>query len=49
MTIRVIRQFYDKSENLKLRKIGDEINVTKERGKYLIKNKYAVEVTAKKK
>ena len=36
MKIEVIHNFYDKENNLKLRKVGDKYSVSKERGKYLL-------------
>ena len=44
MKIEVIHNFYDKENNLKLRKVGDKYSVSKERGKYLITLKVAKEI-----
>ena len=44
MKIEVIHNFYDKENNLKLRKVGDKYSVSKERGKYLIALKVAKEI-----
>ena len=49
MTIKVIREFYDKTENLKLREVGEEIKVTDKRGITLIDKKLAIKVVTKKK
>lgn len=34
MKIRVIHDFYDKENDLELRKVGEEYEVTEERGRY---------------
>lgn len=44
MKIKVIHDFYDKENDLKLRKAGEEYEVSKERGKYLISFKVAKEI-----
>lgn len=44
MKIKVIHDFYDKENDLKLRKAGEEYKVSKERGKYLISFKVAEEI-----
>ena len=44
MKIEVIHNFYDKENNLKLRKVGDKYSVSKERGNYLITLKVAKEI-----
>ena len=46
--IEVIHNFYDKENNLKLRKVGDKYSVSKERGKYLIELKVAKEIPEQK-
>ena len=48
MKIEVIHNFYDKENNLKLRKVGDKYSVSKERGKYLITLKVAKEIQNRK-
>lgn len=48
MKIEVIHNFYDKENNLKLRKVGDKYSVSKERGKYLIALKVAKEIPEQK-
>lgn len=48
MKIEVIHNFYDKENNLKLRKVGDKYSVSKERGKYLISLKVAKEIPEQK-
>jgi hypothetical protein len=48
MKIEVIHNFYDKENNLKLRKVGDKYSVLKERGKYLIALKVAKEIPEQK-
>lgn len=48
MKIEVIHNFYDKENNLKLRKVGDKYSVSKERGKHLIALKVAKEITDQK-
>ena len=44
MKIKVIHDFYDKENDLKLRKAGEEYEVSKERGQYLISFKVAKEI-----
>lgn len=44
MKIKVIHDFYDKENDLKLRKAGEEYEVSKEREKYLISFKVAKEI-----
>ena len=44
MKIKVIHDFYDKENDLKLRKAGEEYEVSKERGKDLISFKVAKEI-----
>ena len=48
MKIRVIHDFYDKENDLKLRKAGDEYEVPEKRGGYLISFKVAKEITGQK-
>ena len=45
MKIRVIHDFYDKENDLKLRKVGEEYEVTEERGRYLVDFRVAKEIT----
>nr|DAT31853.1 MAG TPA: hypothetical protein [Caudoviricetes sp.] len=44
MKIRVTHDFYDKENDLKLRKAGDEYEVTEERGRYLVSFRVAKEI-----
>mgnify|MGYP004480735765 FL=1 len=44
MKIKVIHDFYDKENDLELRKAGEEYEVSKERGNYLISFKVAKEI-----
>lgn len=45
MKIRVIHDFYDKENDLELRKVGEEYEVTEERGRYLVDFRVAKEIT----
>ena len=45
MKIRVIHDFYDKDNDLELRKTEEEYEVTEERGRYLIDFRVAKEIT----
>ena len=45
MKIRVTHDFYDKENDLELRKVGDEYEVSEERGKYLVSFRVAKEIT----
>ena len=45
MKIRVIHDFYDKENDLELRKVGEEQEVTEERGRYLVDFRVAKEIT----
>ena len=45
MKIRVTHDFYDKENDLELRKVGEEYEVSEERGKYLISYRVAKEIT----
>ena len=45
MKIKVIHDFYDKENDLELRKAGEEYEVSKGRGNYLISFKVAKEIT----
>ena len=40
--IRVIHDFYDKENDLKLRKIGNTLTIPKDRAEYLVRMKIAV-------
>lgn len=44
MKIKVIHDFYDKENDLELRNAGEEYEVSKERGNYLISFKVAKEI-----
>ena len=44
MKIRVTHDFYNKENNLELRKTGEEYEVSKERGNYLISFRVAKEI-----
>ena len=44
MKIRVTHDFYDKENDLKLRKAGDEYEVTEERGRYVVSFRVAKEI-----
>lgn len=44
MKIRVTHDFYDKENDLELRKTGEEYEVSKERGNYLISFRVAKEI-----
>ena len=44
MKIRVIHDFYDKENDLELRKVGEEYEVTEERGRYLVDFRVAKEI-----
>lgn len=48
MKIRVIHDFYDKENENVLRKVGEEYEVSKERGKYLVSYRVAKEITNQK-
>lgn len=48
MKIRVTHDFYDKENDLELRKAGDEYEVTEERGRYLVSFRVAKEITDQK-
>ena len=48
MKIEVIHNFYDKENNLKLRKVGDKQSVSTDRGKELIALKVAKEIPEQK-
>ncbi|MFR7321686.1 MAG: hypothetical protein ACLUTH_10450 [Blautia massiliensis (ex Durand et al. 2017)] len=48
MKIRVIHDFYDKENDLELRKVGEEYEISKERGKYLVSYRVAKEITNQK-
>lgn len=45
MKIRVIHDFYDKENDLELRKVREEYEVTEERGRYLVDFRVAKEIT----
>ena len=45
MKIRVIHDFYDKENDLELRKVGEEYKVTEEKGRYLVDFRVAKEIT----
>lgn len=45
MKIRVIHDFYDKENDLELRKIEEEYGVTEERSRYLVDFRVAKEIT----
>ena len=45
MKIRVIHEFYDKENDLELRKTEEEYEVTEERGRYLVDFRVAKEIT----
>ena len=45
MKIKVIYNFYDKENDLELRKVGEEYEVTEERGRYLVDFWVAKEIT----
>ena len=47
MKIRVIHDFYDKENNLKLRSVGDVLTVSKDRAEYLAKMKVAEIIDSK--
>lgn len=48
MKIRVTHDFYDKENENVLRKVGEEYEVSKERGKYLVSYRVAKEITNQK-
>lgn len=48
MKIRVTHDFYDKENENVLRKAGEEYEVSKERGKYLVSYRVAKEITNQK-
>ena len=45
MKIRVIHDFYDKENDLKLRSVGDTLTVSKDRAEYLVDFRVAKEIT----
>lgn len=47
MKIRVIHDFYDKENDLKLRSVGDTLTVSKDRGEYLVRMKIAEVIDSK--
>ena len=47
MKIRVIHDFYDKENDLKLRKVGDTLTVPKDRAEYLVRMKIAEVIDSK--
>lgn len=48
MKIRVTHDFYDKENDLELRKAGDEYEVSEERGRYLVSFRVAKEIADQK-
>ena len=48
MKIRVTHDFYDKENENVLRKVGEEYEVSKERGRYLVSYRVAKEITNQK-
>ena len=48
MKIKVVHDFYDKENDLELRKAGEEYEVSKKRGNYLISFKVAKEIKEQK-
>ena len=47
MKIRVIHDFYDKENDLKLRSVGDTLTVSKDRAEYLVRMKIAEGIDSK--
>ena len=47
MKIRVIHDFYDKENDLKLRSVGDTLTVSKDRAEYLVRMKIAEVIDSK--
>lgn len=47
MKIRVIHDFYDKENDLKLRPVGDTLTVSKDRAEYLVRMKIAEVIDSK--
>ena len=47
MKIRVIHDFYDKENDLKLRSVGDTLTVSKDRAGYLVRMKIAEVIDSK--
>ena len=47
MKIRVTHDFYDKENDLKLRKVGDTLTVPKDRAEYLVRMKIAEVIDSK--
>lgn len=47
MKIRVIHDFYDKENDLKLRSVGDTLAVSKDRAEYLVRMKIAEVIDSK--
>lgn len=47
MKIRVIHDFYDKENDLKLRSVGDTLTVSKDRAEYLTRMKIAEVINPK--
>lgn len=47
MKIRVIHDFYDKENDLKLRSVGDTLTVSKDRTEYLVRMKIAEVIDSK--
>ena len=45
--IRVIHDFYDKENDLKLRSVGDTLTVSKDRAEYLVRMKIAEVIDSK--
>ena len=43
MKIKVIKDFFDKKNDMIRRKVNDTLEVSDERGKYLISNGFAIE------
>lgn len=44
MKVKVINDFRDKTADMKLRKVGEELTVSRERGQMLIDRQFAEEV-----
>ena len=47
MRIKVIHDFYDKENDLKLRSVGDTLTVSKDRAEYLVRMKIAEVINPK--
>ena len=47
MKIRVIHDFYDKENDLKLRSVGDTLTVSNDRAEYLVRMKIAEIIDSK--